>query len=80
MRLLDGIHHVAFLTSDMDRLISFYERIFEARVTLDLEEEGLQRRQRGGLPRAAPSARRRRSRRRHSDRHGIAAYGQLHRP
>jgi catechol 2,3-dioxygenase-like lactoylglutathione lyase family enzyme len=38
---LDGIHHVAFLTSDMDRLISFYERIFEARVTLDLEEEGL---------------------------------------
>ena len=41
MRLLDGIHHIAFITSDMDRLISFYERIFEARVTLDLEEEGL---------------------------------------
>ena len=41
MRLLDGIHHVAFITSDMDRLIAFYERIFEAQVTLDLEEEGL---------------------------------------
>jgi catechol 2,3-dioxygenase-like lactoylglutathione lyase family enzyme len=38
---LDGIHHVAFITPDMDRLISFYERIFEARVTLDLEEEEL---------------------------------------
>src|SRR5215208_1972187 len=41
MRLLDGIHHIAFITSDMDRLISFYERIFEARVTLDLEDEDL---------------------------------------
>jgi len=41
MRLLDGIHHIAFITSDMDRLISFYKRLFEARVTLDLEEEGL---------------------------------------
>jgi len=30
-----------FITADMDRLISFYERVFEARVTLDLEEEGL---------------------------------------
>ena len=32
---------MAFITSDMDRLISFYELLFEARVTLDLEEEGL---------------------------------------
>jgi catechol 2,3-dioxygenase-like lactoylglutathione lyase family enzyme len=39
--LLDGIHHVTSLTADIDRLIAFYERVFDARVTLDLEEEGL---------------------------------------
>ena len=41
MTLLNGIHHLTFLTADMDRLISFYQRVFDARVTLDLEEEGL---------------------------------------
>ena len=41
MQLLNDIHHLTFITADMDRLISFYERVFEARVTLDLEEEGL---------------------------------------
>lgn len=41
MALLDGIHHLTFVTNDMDRLIAFYERVFDARVTLDLEEEGL---------------------------------------
>lgn len=41
MKLLDDIHHLAFVTSDMDRLISFYERVFGARVTFDLEEGGL---------------------------------------
>ena len=41
MRLLNGIHHLTFVTSDMDRLIAFYERVFEARATVDLEEEGL---------------------------------------
>ena len=41
MRLPNGIHHPTFVTSDMDRLIAFYERIFGARVTVDLEEEGL---------------------------------------
>ena len=35
MTLVGGIHHVAFLTADLDRLIAFYERIFDARVTLD---------------------------------------------
>lgn len=39
--MLDGIHHLTTLTADLDRLIGFYERIFDARVTLDLEEEGL---------------------------------------
>jgi catechol 2,3-dioxygenase-like lactoylglutathione lyase family enzyme len=40
-QLLDDIHHLTFITSDMDRLISFYERVFGARTTADLEEEGL---------------------------------------
>jgi catechol 2,3-dioxygenase-like lactoylglutathione lyase family enzyme len=39
--LLDDINHLTFITADMDRLISFYERIFEARTTVDLEEEGV---------------------------------------
>jgi catechol 2,3-dioxygenase-like lactoylglutathione lyase family enzyme len=38
---LDGIHHLTTLTADVDRLIGFYERVFGARVTLDLEEEGI---------------------------------------
>jgi catechol 2,3-dioxygenase-like lactoylglutathione lyase family enzyme len=41
MTLLNDIHHLTFITADMDRLIAFYERVFEARVTVDLEEEGL---------------------------------------
>jgi catechol 2,3-dioxygenase-like lactoylglutathione lyase family enzyme len=39
--LLKDIHHLTFITADLDRLIGFYERVFEARVTVDLEEEGL---------------------------------------
>jgi catechol 2,3-dioxygenase-like lactoylglutathione lyase family enzyme len=41
MTLLNNIHHLTFITADMDRLIAFYERVFEARVILDLEEDGL---------------------------------------
>jgi catechol 2,3-dioxygenase-like lactoylglutathione lyase family enzyme len=41
MQMLNDIHHLTFITADMDRLIGFYERIFGARVTVDLEEEGL---------------------------------------
>lgn len=41
MTLLDDIHHLTFLTADMDRLIDFYARVFEARVTFDMEEDGL---------------------------------------
>ena len=41
MQLLEDIHHLTFLTPDLDRLISFYERVFDARVTLDVEEDGL---------------------------------------
>lgn len=38
MKLLNDVHHITFLTLDMDRLIDFYRRVFEAVVTLDLTE------------------------------------------
>ena len=41
MALLNDLHHMTFLTADMDRLMAFYERIFDARVMLDLEEDGV---------------------------------------
>jgi catechol 2,3-dioxygenase-like lactoylglutathione lyase family enzyme len=41
MTLVTGIHHVTSLTRDLDRLIRFYQRIFDAEVLLDLTEEGL---------------------------------------
>jgi catechol 2,3-dioxygenase-like lactoylglutathione lyase family enzyme len=41
VKLTNDINHLTFITGDMDRLISFYERIFEARTTLDLTEDGL---------------------------------------
>src|SRR3712207_2722943 len=40
MRLVEGIEHLTFLSDDVDRLAAFYERVFEARKTLDLSEEG----------------------------------------
>jgi catechol 2,3-dioxygenase-like lactoylglutathione lyase family enzyme len=39
--LTNDINHLTFITGDMDRLISFYERVFEAQITLDLSEDGL---------------------------------------
>jgi catechol 2,3-dioxygenase-like lactoylglutathione lyase family enzyme len=43
--LTAGIHHLTFLTSDIDRLIAFYEKVFDARVTFDrTEDEGPVRR------------------------------------
>lgn len=41
MDLVDGVHHVTFLTEDIERLSAFYERVFGARRTLDLTEEGV---------------------------------------
>jgi catechol 2,3-dioxygenase-like lactoylglutathione lyase family enzyme len=41
MTLVEGIHHVTFLSEDLDRLASFYERAFDARKTLDMTEEGV---------------------------------------
>lgn len=41
MSLLAGTHHLATLTADMDRLIAFYQRVFDARVVFDVEEEGV---------------------------------------
>ncbi len=41
MELLNDLHHLTFITSDLDRLITFYRRIFDAEVIVDLEEDGL---------------------------------------
>ena len=41
MKLLNGINHLTLITSDMEKLIDFYKRIFDAEVTLDLEEGNL---------------------------------------
>jgi catechol 2,3-dioxygenase-like lactoylglutathione lyase family enzyme len=39
--LVNDIHHLTFITANLDRLIAFYERVLRARVTVDLKEEGL---------------------------------------
>ncbi len=40
--LLDGVNHVAILTSDSDRLHAFYTEVFDATVSRDVEErEGM---------------------------------------
>jgi catechol 2,3-dioxygenase-like lactoylglutathione lyase family enzyme len=41
VQLVDGARHITFLTEDMDRLLAFYVRVFDAEVTLDMTEEGL---------------------------------------
>jgi catechol 2,3-dioxygenase-like lactoylglutathione lyase family enzyme len=33
VQLVDGVHHVTFLTEGMDRLLAFYERVFDAEAT-----------------------------------------------
>ena len=40
MGLVGGVHHLTFLTEDMDRLVDFYVRVFDAEPTLDMTEEG----------------------------------------
>ena len=39
MALLNDLHHLTFITGDMERLIAFYQRIFDARVTFDRVED-----------------------------------------
>jgi len=41
MKLVEGAHHMTFLTEDLDRLTAFYERVFDATKTLDMTEEGV---------------------------------------
>ena len=41
MPLSTGIHHIATVTSDIERLIDFYESVFDASVIADLTEGGL---------------------------------------
>lgn len=38
MTLIADLHHLTFVTADLDRLIAFYDRCFDAEVTLDLVE------------------------------------------
>jgi len=41
MPLTTGVHHVALVTSDLDRLIEFYVSVFEAKLNTNVEEGGL---------------------------------------
>jgi catechol 2,3-dioxygenase-like lactoylglutathione lyase family enzyme len=41
MSLVVGVHHVTFLTEDIERLSAFYQRVFDAKTTLDMIEEGV---------------------------------------
>lgn len=41
VKLVKGVHHVTFLTEDVDRLTAFDERVFDAAKTLDMTEEGV---------------------------------------
>ncbi len=41
MGLVEGVHHTTFLTEDIDRLTAFYERVVDARKTLDMTEESV---------------------------------------
>jgi len=41
MKLVDGISHVATVTDDLDRMVGFYQRVFDAEVSEVMEEEGL---------------------------------------
>jgi catechol 2,3-dioxygenase-like lactoylglutathione lyase family enzyme len=41
MKLVDGISHVATMTEDLDRMVAFYRRVFDADVSEVMEEDGL---------------------------------------
>jgi catechol 2,3-dioxygenase-like lactoylglutathione lyase family enzyme len=41
MALTVGPHHLATLTADLDRLMDFYARVFDATVVFDMREEGV---------------------------------------
>jgi catechol 2,3-dioxygenase-like lactoylglutathione lyase family enzyme len=40
MAITNGVNHVATLTSDLDRFAAFYERVFDAQVTLRMDKTG----------------------------------------
>jgi catechol 2,3-dioxygenase-like lactoylglutathione lyase family enzyme len=41
MTLTNGCSHIATMTDDVDRLLGFYRRVFDAETMFDMEEEGL---------------------------------------
>ena len=40
-KLVDGISHIATVTEDLDRMASFYQRVFNAEISEVMEDEGL---------------------------------------
>jgi catechol 2,3-dioxygenase-like lactoylglutathione lyase family enzyme len=40
-RLVDGLNHVAFVTTDLDRLAGFYKRVFDADMVVDVRARGV---------------------------------------
>jgi catechol 2,3-dioxygenase-like lactoylglutathione lyase family enzyme len=40
MPITSGFNHVATMTADLDRLVAFYEEVFDATVTFSMEAEG----------------------------------------
>jgi catechol 2,3-dioxygenase-like lactoylglutathione lyase family enzyme len=52
MRLIDGFSHIATVTDDVDRLIAFYRRVFDAQPMFDMTEDGVRHAaiDVGGLP------------------------------
>lgn len=40
MPITSGFNHVATLTVDLDRLIGFYQDVFDAEVTFEMAAEG----------------------------------------
>jgi catechol 2,3-dioxygenase-like lactoylglutathione lyase family enzyme len=41
MTALCGFHHVGVLTDDLDRLLTFYRAVFDARAVRDITEDGV---------------------------------------
>ena len=41
MKLVDGISHIATMTEDLDRMVAFYRRVFDAEVSDVMEGDGV---------------------------------------
>lgn len=41
MPIAKGCQHIALVTSDLDRFVGFYERIFDASIVFEMDEDGM---------------------------------------